>query len=254
VKLALIIIAFLSASAMAHEIQSLTQHVNIQRQNQEGWQQDLIGKVTASRKWDLGLQGTYLERFDLYEKRAGMMAAYRPTEAWTLEAKYLAATNKTEILPRNQAQLGAYFAYAPGLTPYLSYRDSKYSVTHLNQGALGIEIEKFQNILLIPQVMYGKVTFASPAQTRDIHNFGLRAIYYREKIYSLFLFGNKGTEASQGIIGESNIIVNTLTGGFGGSYYFVPQLKTELIVDYTDYHELKNQFLTTTLNLVWVFE
>jgi hypothetical protein len=68
------------------------------------------------------------------------------------------------------------------------------------------------------------------------------------------LFAFRGVEASQGIVGKSNFLIDTKSGGLGASYYFIPQLKTELTVDHTDYQQLKNQFLTTTLNLVWDFE
>jgi hypothetical protein len=119
---------------------------------------------------------------------------------------------------------------------------------------LGAEIEQFKNILIIPQVMFGKASFNAPNNTRDVHSYGVRVSYYREKFYSLFAFGFKGVEASQGIVGKSTFLVDTTSGGLGVSYHFVPQLKTELIVDHTDYEQLKNQFVTTTLNLVWDFE
>ena len=82
----------------------------------------------------------------------------------------------------------------------------------------------------------------------------MKLAYYREKFYSLCIFGYKGVEASQGIVGKSNFLIDTASGGLGGSYHFIPQFKTELILDHTDYKQLKNQFLTTTLNLVWDFE
>ncbi len=249
----LIIIALLSTSALAHQIQSITQHIDLRRQNQTGWQQDILGKMTVTRKWDVGVQGTYLERYSFYENRGGMFALYHPNESLTLEAKVLVGGNN-QILPRLQSSLSAYLALFDGFTPFATYKDIRYSVTRLHNGTLGAEIEKFTNILIIPQVMFGKASFDAPKSTRDVHSYGLRLAYYREKFYSLFLFGYKGVEASQGIVGKSTFLIDTTSGGFGASYHFVPQLKTELIVDHTNYEQLKNQFVTTTLNLVWDFE
>ena len=249
----LIIIAFLSTSALAGQIQSITQHIDLQRQNQTGWQQDLLGKMTVSRKWEVGVQGTYLERFGFFENRGGLFGLYHPNESLTLEAKVLVGGDN-QILPRLQSSLSAYLALFDGFTPFVTYKDTRYSVTRLHNGVLGAEIEKFTNILIIPQVMFGKATFNAPDDTRDVHSYGLRLAWYREKHYSLFMFGYKGVEASQGVVGKSTFLIDTSSGGFGASYHFVPQLKTELIIDHTDYKQLKNQFVTTTLNLVWDFE
>lgn len=243
-------ILLIPAMSFAHEIQSITQHVAIKKQKETGWQQDLIGKFVLNRKVEVGAQGTYLERFDLYEKRAGAFVSYRASEKLMVEARYLAG-NGNKILPEGQAVLGAYYALAEGLSPYLIYRDTKYSVTKLNTATLGVEIEKIRNIILIPQAVYGKATFDSPAGTKDVYNFGLRAIYYKENHYSFTVFGYAGKEASQGIVGESNLRVDTLTGGVGAGYFFNPNFKADLIVDHTDYDQLNTQFLTTTLNLVW---
>ena len=249
--LALGILLFSSAS-FAHEIQSITQHVDIKGLNKTGWQQDIIGKFNLNRKWDAGIQGTYLERFDFYEKRAGAFLAYKPNERLSLEARYLQGEDN-EILPERQTILSAYYALADGYSPYFTYRDSAYSVTRVHTATVGMEIEKIQSVILIPQVLFGKATFTSPNQTRDVYNVGLRAVYYKENRYSFTAFAYTGKEASQGIIGQSTMLVNTLTGGLGAGYNFAPNLKADLIVDHTDYDQLNTQFLTTTLNLIWKF-
>jgi hypothetical protein len=249
----LIIVAFLSTSALAYQIQSITQHIDLRRQNQTGWQQDILGKMTMSRKWEIGVQGTYLERYSFFENRGGLLALYHPNQSLTLEAKVLVG-GANEILPRLQSSLSAYLALFEGFTPFATYKDTKYSVTRLHNASLGAEIEKFTNVLIIPQLMFGKASFDAPSKTRDVHSYGLKAVWYRERLYSLFIFGYKGVEASQGIVGKSTFLVDTKSGGLGASYHFVPQLKSELIIDHTDYEQLKNQFVTTTLNFVWDFE
>ena len=143
-------------------------------------------------------------------------------------------------------------AAAPGYSPFLTYRHAQYSVTDVNSFQAGLEIEKIRNIILIPQALLGSATFKSPADTKGIYNIGLRAVYYQEKIFSLFAFGFMGKEASQGIIGKSNILVDTKTFGGGAGYHITQDFRGELIVDHTDYEDLNNQFITTTLNLIWV--
>ena len=126
-------------------------------------------------------------------------------------------------------------------------------MTNLNTANVGIEIEKIPNLIIIPGFMVGNATFKSPAETKTVNNFGLRVVYYREKNFSLYAFGYKGKEAAQGIIGVSNILVTTTTGGAGGGYYFKQNFRGELIVDHTDYREINNQFVTTTLILTYFF-
>lgn len=242
----------MSTSAFANQLQFTTQHLDIRGNKESGLQQDVAGRAVVTRKLELGLLGTYLERYHFFEKRFGAMAIYRPSDTLTLEARTLFADH-TQILPQHQHSITAYYALADGLTPFVTYKDSRYSVTRLHQYNFAMEIEKFRSVVLMPQFMFGKATLTGPSETRDVHNIGLRAIYYHEKRYSLFIFGHKGTEASQGVVGKSNLILDTLTGGLGGSYYFIPPLKTEIILDHTDYKQIKTQFLTTTLNIVWDF-
>lgn len=255
-KISLFFLLFLSATVFAHDVALVTQHLAIKKQHLSGWQHDVLARAVVSRKLDLGLQATYLERFAQYETRAGAFAIYHLTPALTVEARYLKGKAENVILPQNEFDLSAYYSLTPGYTPFLAYRDVDYSVTRLHAVNLGLEIEKIANFIFIPQVMVGKATFKSPAETKGVHNVGLKIMYYREKEFSLFAFGYQGKEASQGIrglVGPSNILVDTLTGGVGAGYFFTPALRGELTVDHTDYQEINNQFITTTLNLRWIF-
>ncbi len=248
-----IIILLLSGTSFATDLFWSTQHIEIKRQNKIGWQHELQVKQDLSRKVYAGVGGTYIERFQFFEKRYGAFVGYKASDRLNLEARWYRGENDNQILPRDQKILSAYYAAAPGLTPYLVYRDYRYSVTRVHMANLGMEIEKIPNIILIPQVMAGKATFSTPAGTESIYNYGLRAMYYVEKKFTAFVFGYQGREASQGIVGQSNVLVDTRSGGFGGSYFFRDDLRAEFIFDHTDYRQLKNQFLTSTLNLYWTF-
>jgi hypothetical protein len=246
-------IVFLSTSAFAHDVQLITQHLKINRQNDTGFQSDLLAKATLSPKYDIGLQATYLERFDLYEKRAGAFFIMRPSPSLTFEFRYMKGDGDVEILPRDQYSVGLYHALSEGLSPFVTYQNVLYSITHVQSLKFGLEIEKFENIIIIPQLMLGQAQFNDPAELEEVNSIGLKVIYYREDIYSLLAYAFKGLEASQAIIGRSSNTVETKTVGVGGAYYFVPGVKTELIFEYMDLGELDNQFVTTTLNLAWAF-
>lgn len=252
-KYALLLLVILSTSlASAHEVQFIGQHLDIRRQKETGWQSDVLARATLSRKFEVGLQGTYLERFDFHEKRGGALLSYQPKENIILEGKILLG-NGNEILPNQDYFLNGFWGLSDGFSPFFFYRNTNFSETHVQSVRVGLEIEKVSGFIIIPTFLTGKATFNSPASTKNIHNYGLKLVYYREAHYSFGIFGYKGKEASQGIIGTSNFLVDTTTGGVSASYYFIPSLRSEIIFDYTDYHELKNQFLTTTLNLAWRF-
>ncbi len=232
-----------------------SQHITITRQNETGRQHEVFAKHDLDRKISAGLSGTYLERFAFFEKRAGAFLGYKPTDRLSLQVHYHLGEGDNEILPREQKAITAYYAIASGFTPYFVYRDHRYSETRVHMANLGMEIEKIPYLILIPQVMVGNATFESPASTETIHNFGLRAMYYVEKKFTAFVFGFRGKEATQGIVGVgSNELVDTRTGGLGGSWFFKENLRAELVFDHTDYEQLKNQFLTTTLNIYWTVE
>lgn len=252
-QLFVLLVLFFSSFSMAHEILSSTQIINLRRQNQTGLQQDLLGKMEISRKVSAGLQGTYLKRFDFYEKAAGAFLVYRPAERWTIETKYLHGIGSNEILPERQYYFSAWYSLGEGLSPFLHYRGSEYSVTDLQTVAAGMEIEKIENLIFIPSVMKGKATFRNAADTEDVYSYGMRIIYYKEGLYSFSVFSYKGQEASQGIIARSSILVDTFSGGLSASYFVRKDLKAELVFDHTDYDQLRTEFHTTTLNLTWMF-
>lgn len=251
--IASIVIVFLSTSAYAHEVQLITQHLKLNRQKDSAYQTDLLARATLSPKYEVGLQGTYLERFDLYEKRAGGFLVMRPTPNLAVELRYLRGQGDVQILPKDHYTLNLYHSLAQGLSPFLSFQKAIYSITHLQSMRVGVEIEKFENIIIIPQVMLGQAEFNDPSEVKEINSLGLKLVYYRESDYSLIAFAYKGLEASQAIVGRSSTTVATKTVGGGGAYYFIPDLKTELLFEYMDLGKLNNQFLTTTLNLAWTF-
>lgn len=241
-----------SLKVSAHEVQSITQYLNIRRTDQVGWLQDIIARATINDKYDVGAQATYLERFDLYEKRLGGFVTYRPNKAWTFEARYLQGMGN-QILPEKQTTLSAYHSLVEGLSPFLFYRDSRYTVTTVHTANLGLEIEKIPNIIFIPSFTIGRATFKSPAKSDDVYSYGMRAVYYKEQKYSFSAWAYKGREASQGIVGASTILVDTLSGGLGAAYWWSSGFRAELLFDHTNYDQLKTEFHTTTLNLSWMF-
>lgn len=241
-------------SSFGHEVQSISQHINLRKQNKIGRQQDLIARASVTRKLDLGVQGTYLERFYLFEKRFGAFLKSKLSDRLNIELKYLQGF-KTEILPEKQTILSSYYSLTQGITSFIILRDTRYSVTHINNAGLGFEIETFPNFIIVPQVNFGKATFNGPAETKDVYSSGLKVIYYKENHFSFSLFGYKGREISQGLIGRTmaNLPIDTLSGGASASYYVLSDLKAEIIFDHTDYDQLKTEFHTTTLNLTWMF-
>ena len=252
-RLIVLFIVFWSTSALAHEVQLVTQHIKLNRQNESAWQTDLLAKAVLTPKWEAGLQGTYLDRFNLYEKRAGAFVVFNPLPNVTFEARYLKGDSDVEILARDQYSLSLYHSLVEGISPFLLYQNSLYSITHLQTIRFGIEIEKFANIIIITQIMIGQAQFRDPTEVEEVNSYGLKLIYYKEQQYSFSLFSYKGREASQSIIGRSSETINTKNIGAGAGYYFHPKLKSEFLFDYTDLGELDNQFLTSTLNLVWSF-
>lgn len=252
-RLVFLFLVILSTSALAHEVQLITQHLKINKQHETGWQTDALAKAVLSPKYEFGLHGTYLERFDLYENRLGAFLIINPIQNLTFELRYLKGEHDVEILARDQYTVSMYHALSAGISPYIIYQNALYSITHLQTLRVGLEIEKIANVIIIPSVMIGQAQFDDPTEVKEVNNFGLKVIYYVEQQYSLQAFAYKGIEAAQVIVGRSNQTVETKTIGAGAGYYVIPDIKAEVLVDYTDYKELNNQFLTTTLNLVWAF-
>ena len=246
-------IAFLSTAVFAHEVQLATQHIKINKQNETAWQSDFLAKAAISPRWMAGLQGTYLERFDLYERRAGGFVVFNPIQTLTIEARYLRADSGAQILAEDQYSLSLYHALTKGIAPYISYQNSLYSSTHLQTLTFGVEFETIPSFILIPQIMIGQAQLLDPAEVKEVNSFGMKIIYYREQIYSLSIYAYKGVEAAQSLIGIPGQNIDTKSIGIGAGYYFFPKIKTEIIFDYTDLGELDNQFLSSTLNLAWAF-
>lgn len=247
-----LVLFFSSSIALANELQSVTQHIDIRKQSETAWQQDLIYRHDIDRKWQIGVQGTYLERFDKFEKRGGLIAIYRPSELWTFEGKMLLGKGN-DILPELETTLTAYHSTMVGISPFFSLKDARYKETTLDIFNLGVEIEKIEGFIFIPTLAIGTAKSKSPNETKIVHSFGIRASYYQEGRYTASVFGHSGKEVSETIIGKSTELISTLTGGASFEWYFNDDLRAEIILDHTDYKQLKNQFVTSTLNLRWAF-
>jgi len=255
-RLIFIIALFLSGSATAHEILVTNQLLKINRQNETGYQTNVVGKATLSPNWEVGLLGNYIERFGLYETRLGGLASYRPNQTVLIEARYLKSETDVKLLPLDQYSVSFYQAFSDGLSPFLTYQNSIYSITNLQTIRLGVEIEKIKNLIIIPNLLIGQAKFNDPSEFKEVNSLGLKVMYSVEQQYAFQVFGSKGIEASQGVVGQFSTIIETKTIGIGASYFVRPDLKVEGIFDYTDFTDkkfLKNQFLTSTLNLVWNF-
>lgn len=250
----LLLILFVSLpDAKASEFRSNTYFTTIRKPGRDlvSKQQDLMGRTRLNRKVSVGVSGTYLERFDLVEKRGGALLGLKPNERLSVELGFQSG-NGNNLLPETETSLQTYHMGREGLTPFFIYRDSRYSVTRLHSLNLGMEIEKIPQWVLIPTVFLGKATFNAPATTRDILSYGVRMTYFLETKYSLSIFSNRGMEASQGIIGRSTRLLDTFTGGVSCSYFILPEIKTELTFDHTDYNQIRTQFHTTMLTLTWM--
>jgi hypothetical protein len=252
-RLSLVLMVFLSGIVSAHEIQFSNQYIQINKQNTQGFQSTLIGRAEVNQKWNVGILANYLERFSFYENRLGMLATYKPNDLFTIEARFIKAEGGTKILPQDQYRMTVYHRLSEGLTPFFSYQDSTYSITHLQTVNFGMEIEKIKHFIVIPQLMMGRAKFKDPVNSREVNSIGLKIMYSVENNYAFFLFANKGIEASQSVTGVAAKTLNTKTSGLGANYYFNPTIKVEGLFDYTDYEELSNQFLTSTINLTWMF-
>ena len=253
-KITTLLLALLCVNLNASEVQWSVQHVKLKKQNLTGWQHDFYGKTEITPQLSAGLEGSYVERFSLYDTTYGGFLGYRFNEKFYGEAHYTQGIGN-KILTQRQSSLVGYYSLMAGFSPYIILKDSRYSDTTVQDATLGMEIEKWPHIILIPQVMLGKSKFKSDKSDEAIYSYGLRAIYYTENKYSAFIYGFKGMEASQGITGAvtNNIRIASTTGGIGGSYHLMNNLKAELSVEHTDYRELKNQFITTIFSLNYKF-
>jgi hypothetical protein len=249
----LFFLIFFSQDLTAAEFRSHTQVVTIKRPGKDtvGKQQDIFAKAQVNRRFSLGVDGTYLERFGLFDKRTGLVLGSKPNDKWSFEVGYRRG-NGNDILPESEVLLQSYFAWKDGLTPFFLFRDAKYSLTHLHALNVGMEIEKIPQLIFIPMLLAGKANFKEPATTRDVYSYGVRITYYSELKYAFTIFGNMGKEASQGIVGRSTRMVDTRSGGLTLTYYILPELKTEATFDHTNFDQLRTQFQTTMLTLTWM--
>jgi hypothetical protein len=245
-------LVFLSTSLLAHEIKMATSVIDIPVQRETGTQQDLFGRFNLNQDWDAGLHGTHLKRYNYFENRLGAFVTYRPSDRTTLELRSYFARD-VQLIPEQEIGLSVYHALSDGLTTFMSYRNSRYSVTDVESIALGFEIEKIVHWIFIPQIMAGTATFRRPAETKNLYSVGARVVYHHEEEFGLFAFGFRGAEASQAVVGDSSQLINTLTGGLGGNYHITRDLIAEISIEHTDYGNLKVQFITSQFNLKWRF-
>ncbi len=245
---------FLSRPLCASEIQWSVQHVKLQKQNLSGWQHDLYGKKDLSADLNVGLKGAYLERFSLYDTNYGGFVGYKFNKQLYVEVVYTQGMGN-QILTKRQTTLINYYALMEGFTPFLILKDSRYSNTTVQDALLGMEVEKWPHFLFIPQFTLGSSKFKSDQTHESIYSYSLKVIYYTENKFSLFIYGSRATEASQGINGNvtNNFNITSTTGGIGGSYNFLDSLKMEFSIDHTHYKELKNQYITSLFSLTQKF-
>lgn len=243
----------LISAAFADVFQSTSQYSNIKQYNQHknGFFQEILARTTLSRKLDIGIQGSYLERFDLFEKTAGVNLNHTFNDFWTIDFTYLMG-HGNKILPEIQSNINLYHRYSEGISPFVFIRQSAYSLTNVTSLSLGTEIEKIPHLIFIPTLGIGKATFKTPAITNDINNFGLKIIYYTENKYAFSIFASVGKEASQAVIGANSRLIDTQLTGLSIAYYIISQLKTEIILDNTKYQQLDTNFQNSTLNLTWM--
>ena len=251
-KKSVLILLCLFGIVEAHEIRFTNQYVNMNKRDDTGWQHDLSFRYQVNEQWKVGAQGRLLEKFGQNEQALGLLLNWKPKTEVSFDFSYFTG-NGNEILPKDDIILTTYWGMMAGLSPFLTIRKSDYTQTNIYSATLGMEFEKIINFIFVPQLMLGRAKFKSPSSTEGLYSFGLKGIFYKEEFYKLFAFYYRGKEASQGIIGASNFRVDTQSVGIGGAYYFTKDFAAELTVDYTDYDQLNDEYLTTTLDFKYLF-
>lgn len=170
--LAVIVVLIFSNILYAHDIQTITQFIAIKKQNTSGFQQDILARAVLSKKWEAGVQASYLNRFNVSDKRTGAFVGFHPSNRWFLELKYLQGMGN-RLLPEKQTQLQTYYTIGSGYSAYATLRNSRYAFTNLNTVNLGIEIEQIPSLIFIPSFMLGNATFKNPADTKAVNNLSL---------------------------------------------------------------------------------
>jgi hypothetical protein len=252
-RLILITLVFLSGTLHASELNFSQQYLHINKTGKAGHLSQLAVKTHTTDNLSVGISANYLERFGLYETSIGPQLIYKLNDELALEAKYLKAQSGSEILATDQYFLALYKAHSPGYSSAFSYQNSKYSLTHLQWIRWGLEIEKFKHLIIIPYALIGQAHFHRPFNSREVNSFGAKIISQHLDQYRFLAFASKGIEASQGLIGRLSQTIETKTIGGGIGHNFSNDIKIDALFDYTDLGKLKNQFLTTTLNLNWIF-
>ncbi len=252
-RLILIFLVFLSGTLHASELNFSQQYLHINKSGKTGHLSQLAVKTHTTNDLSVGISANYLERFDLYETSIGPQLIYKLNDQLALEAKYLKAQSGSEILATDQYFLSLYMSHSPGYSSAFSYQNSKYSVTDLQWFRWGLEIEKFKHFIIIPYALIGQAHFHRPFNSREVNSFGAKVISQHLDQYRFIAFASKGIEASQGLIGRSSQTIETKTIGGGIGRNLSHNIKMDALFDYTDLGKLKNQFLTTTLNLNWIF-
>lgn len=252
-RLTLSILALTSTTLCAHTVSLNTQYLKLYRQNEVGKQVLINARGDINPRWGFILNGAYLERFDLYERRLGTGLVFSPQAGTTTEVTYSKAAAGSEILPSEQLIGTIYQSITHGTSAFLTIWDARYSQTRVNLARLGLELEKIKNITLIPQVSLGQATFRDPQESREVNNLQFKVIYHRENNYFISLLAAQGIEASQGIVGRSSETVRTRTGALGAGFYIFEHTKAEALFEYIDFKQLKNQFLTSSVGLTRMF-
>jgi opacity protein-like surface antigen len=252
-RLILIAIALLSDTLSASELLLSQHYLHINNTGKTGHLSQLGIKTHTTDNLSVGISANYLERFDFYETSVGPQLIYKLNDQLALEAKYLKAKTGSEILATDQYFLSLYMAHLKGYSSAFAYQNSKYSLTHLQWIRWGLEIEKFKHLIFIPYVLIGQAHFHRPFNSREVNSFGAKVISQHIDQYRFIAYASKGIEASQGLIGRDSQTIETKTIGAGVGHNLSQSIKLDALFDYTDLGKLNNQFLTTTLNLNWIF-
>ena len=252
-KRALFLLVFLSTTGFAHEAYLSSQHTKINRQEESSWLHTAGGKMHLNDESSITLEGSYLERFSFYEKRFGAGYFQQVLPNWGLGINYLHAFNNPEIFAEDQFNINNFISFNDGLSAFALYQRSQYSITEIDLIRLGLEIEKIQDFIFVPQITLGEARFDEPNTHHNLYQFGLKAIYYREALYSVSVHYFQGNEAAQTIVGRLNKTIYTKNVGLSLGYYINQDLEVEYLFDYLDLGKLNNQFVSSTINLNWSF-
>jgi hypothetical protein len=248
------IFCFLNLFTWANEVNLSSQQVYLKKQKQNGHEQDIRANVKVKPDVHFGLEARYLERFSFFEKSFGLNFKFSPFSGLTLIARRNQGL-KTTIIPRESTSLEGYYSLSAGFSPYLIAKKNIYSLTTTDMMIMGIEIEKYPRLIVIPTILLGQAQSNSPSSTKAISGYGIKIIYYEENQFSTSVFFSRGKEPSQGILGDSFNLISTETLGLSLAKDLISDyFRMELVLNQTHYQEIKNQFIAGTINLTWMFK